>query len=103
MDFSQLLPDFILLALFVIGIYSFSVLPRQREFQNRQKLVSQLQPGTEVITYGGMVGKVTRVEPENGIIFLEIAKGVEAKFIAQSISAEFDSKAISESAKKGSK
>jgi preprotein translocase subunit YajC len=56
-----------------------------------------------VITYGGLVGKVTRVEPENGVIYLEIAKGVEVKFLAQAISAEFDGGAISESAKKGSK
>ena len=103
MDLSRFVPEIVFLALFVIAIYSFSVLPRQREFQNRQKLVSQLEPGTVVITYGGLVGTVTRVEPENGVIYLEIAKGIEVKFLAQAISSEFDAKAISESAKRGSK
>jgi preprotein translocase subunit YajC len=103
MDFSQLGFDLIILVLFVLGIYVFSVLPRQREFSNRQKLVSQLKPGTEVITYGGLIGTVKQVDADNGVITLEIAQGIEARFLAQSISSEFDAQAVGDSAKKASK
>jgi preprotein translocase subunit YajC len=103
MDFSQLWPDLAILGLFILGIYAFSVLPRQREFRQRQKLVSQLKPGTEVITYGGMVGTVRQVDAEAGMVTLEIAKGVEARFLAQAISSEYDAKAIGDSAKRASR
>jgi preprotein translocase subunit YajC len=103
MDFNQLIFDLIVLGLFVLGIYVFSVLPRQREFRQRQKLVSELKPGTEVVTYGGLLGTVKRVDSANGIITLEIAKGVEARFLAQAVTGEFDQEAVAESAKKASK
>lgn len=103
MDFNQLIFDLIVLGLFVLGIYVFSVLPRQREFRQRQKLVNQLKPGTEVITYGGLIGTVKRVDSDNGTVVLEIAKGIEARFLAQAISTEFDQGAVAESAKKASK
>jgi preprotein translocase subunit YajC len=102
MDLSQLWPDLLILGMFVIAIYSFSVLPRRRDFRQRQKLVSQLKPGTEVITYGGLVGTVRKVDAENGMITLEVAKGVELRFLAQAISSEFDAKAIADSAKRAS-
>ena len=104
MEFGQqLLSDLGILVLFALGFYVFSVMPRQREFSQRQKLVSQLKPGTEVITYGGLVGTVKQVDSENGVITLEIAKGVEARFLAQAISSEFDANTISENAKKGAR
>jgi preprotein translocase subunit YajC len=103
MDFSQILIDLFIIGLFAIAVYSFSVLPRQREFRRRQKLVSRLKPGAEVITYGGLVGTVKRVEAEKGMVTLEIAKGVEARFVAQAISAEYDANAIGDSAKRASK
>ncbi len=103
MDASTILLDLFIIGLFVIAIYSFSVLPRQRAFRQRQKLVSQLKPGTEVITYGGMVGTVKKIDAENGMVTLEIAEGIEARFLAQSISSEFDAEAITESARRASK
>ena len=103
MDFNQLIFDLIVLGLFVLGIYVFSVLPRQREFRQRQKMVYELKPGAEVITYGGLIGTVKRVDGDNGIVILEIAKGFEARFLAQAITSEFNQEAITESAKRASK
>jgi len=103
MDFNQLIFDLIVLGLFVLGIYVFSVLPRQREFRQRQKLVNELKPGTDVVTYGGLIGTVKRVDGNNGLVVLEIAKGVEVRFLAQAISTEYDQAAIAESVKKAAK
>lgn len=100
---TTLLTDLFIIGLFVIAVYAFSVLPRQREFRARQKLVSQLKPGVEVITYGGMIGKVKQVDPASGVVILEIANGIEIRVLAQAISAEFDPKAIAESAQRVAK
>jgi preprotein translocase subunit YajC len=103
MDFNQLIFDLIVLGLFVLGIYVFSVLPRQREFRQRQKMVSELKPGTEVVTYGGLIGTVKQVDGEQGVVIVEIAKGIEARFLAQAITSQLDQEAIAESVKKASK
>jgi len=103
MDFNQLIFDLIILGLFVLGIYVFSVLPRQREFRQRQKMVNELKPGTEVVTYGGLIGTVKQVDGEHGVVIVEIAKGIEARFLAQAITSQLDQGAIDESVKKASK
>jgi preprotein translocase subunit YajC len=100
--YQNILFDIFIIGLFIIIIYSFTVLPRQREFKQRQKMVSQLKPGTEVITYGGLIGKVVSLEPEKGLATLEIAKGVQVRVISQSISAELDTGELSESVKSAS-
>ncbi len=103
MDFSQILIDLFIIGLFAIAVYAFSILPRQRAFRQRQKLVTQLKPGAEVITYGGLIGKVTSVDAEQGVITLEIAPGVNARYLAQAISSEYEPQAIADSAKKAMK
>ena len=103
MDFNQLIFDLIVLGLFVLGIYVFSVLPRQREFRQRQKMVNELKPGTEVVTYGGLIGTVKQVDSDHGIVTLEIAKGVEARFLAQAVTSALDKEALVESVKKASR
>ena len=103
MDFSTILTDLMIIGLFVIAVYAFSVLPRQREFRNRQKLVDELKLGTQVITYGGMIGTVKKIDTDAGVVTLQIADGVEAQFLAQAISSEYDVEAIADSVKRAAK
>ena len=103
MDFGTLLTDLFIIGLFVIGIYAFSILPRQRAFKERQKLVSELAVGTEVTTYGGVIGKVTRIEADQGVVHLEIASGVTVRILAQAIGSEYKPVEVAESAKKAMK
>ena len=95
--------DVFVIGLFLSAMYAFSILPRQRDFKRRQQLVSRLKPGTEVITYGGMVGRVNRVDSPSGVVYLDIADGVEVRVLAAAISEEFAAKVISENAQMGLK
>jgi preprotein translocase subunit YajC len=97
--FQNILFDLFIIGLFIIVVYSFTVLPRQRDFKQRQKMVSQLKPGTEVITYGGLIGTVISIQPEKGLATLEIANGVQVRVISQAISAELDTEGLADSVK----
>ena len=103
MDFPTLLTDLFIIGLFAIGIYAFTILPRQRAFKERQKLVSDLVVGTEVTTYGGMIGKVTKIESEQGIVHLEIANGVTVRLLMQAIGSEYKPAEVADSAKRAMK
>lgn len=92
--------DLFIIALFALGIYAFLIAPRQREFRKRQKLVTSLEPGTSVLTYGGVIGTLKEVDNETGIVRLEIAEGIEIKLVAAAITDEFDANAYAESAQK---
>lgn len=89
----------VIIALFAAAYYSFLVLPRQREYKRRMKVVQELRVGSEVLTYGGLIGTIRHVDYDTGIVKVEVAPGLELRFIAASITQEFDAKAYAAAAK----
>ena len=61
----------------VVLFYFFLIRPQSKRQKEHKKLVSELQKGEEVITSGGILGKVTNVNDD--FITLEIAKEVSLK------------------------
>jgi preprotein translocase subunit YajC len=72
----QLTPLLMVVAFFVV-FYFILLRPQQKRAKEHQNLVSKLGAGDEVVTSGGVLGRVTDV----GDIFitLEIAEGVRIK------------------------
>lgn len=93
--------EFALLALvMVLGLgayWSLVVFPRQRDFQKQQKYVSTLKTGDEMITYGGIIGRVVELEPEIGVAHVEIAEGVIIRVIAASLMRPYDPEELAKS------
>ena len=62
--------------LLALGAYwSMIIFPKQREFSKRQSFVRTLNEGDEVITAGGLIGRVLEIRGLEGIAILEIAPG----------------------------
>ena len=57
--------EFVLLGIvLVLGLgayWSLVIFPRQRDFQKQQKYVNTLNVGDEMITFGGIIGRVMTV------------------------------------------
>ena len=94
-----LLTDGFIILLVGAAYYAFLVQPRQREFKRRQKLVQTLSVGMEVLTYGGILGKITKIDTDTGLVHVEVAPGLVLRFVAASITQEFDPKAYAAAAK----
>jgi len=56
-----------------------------KQAKEHKQMVKSLNKGDEVVTNGGMLGKINKVG--DNFIILEIAKGVEVKVQKQAISA----------------
>lgn len=86
--------EFALLALvmaLVLGAYwAMVIFPKQRDFVKRQRYVQSLNPGDEVVTYGGIVGTIVRVEPEHGLVHVEIAPDIVVRLIMAAIVQPYD-------------
>lgn len=92
---------FALVLFLALGAYwSLVIFPRQREFDKRQKYVQTLNPGDQMITYGGIIGTIMEVQADSGIATVEIAPGVVVRVLIQSLVQPFDAEAIAESAQK---
>lgn len=97
--------EFALLAfvlLLALGAWwSFVTFPKQRDFVKRQQFARSLAEGDEVITYGGIIGKVKNIDAELGIAYVEIAEGVTLRIITAALVQPYDAEEIAENARKG--
>ena len=70
----QLLP---LILIFVV-FYFLLIRPQQKRVKQHKEMVSSLKVGNQVITSGGMLAKIVRVDDEN-FITISISDGVNVK------------------------
>ncbi|MEQ1890349.1 MAG: preprotein translocase subunit YajC, partial [Alphaproteobacteria bacterium] len=71
-----------------IGIifYFFMIRPQQTRMKQHQAMIGAVRRGDTVVTSGGIVGKVTKVQ-DDGEILVEIAEGVRVRIVASTLSA----------------
>ncbi len=78
--FAQFIP---LILIFVI-FYFFLIRPQQKRVKEHKEMVKNLKRGDEVITSGGIIGKVDRVF-EDDRIEVEISDGVKVQVIRNTV------------------
>ena len=61
----------------VVLFYFFLIRPQSKRQKEHKRLVNELQKGEEILTSGGILGKVTNIKDD--FITLEIAKDVSLK------------------------
>jgi preprotein translocase subunit YajC len=73
--------------LLIIGIFYMLVFrPQQKKMKEHQNMVSNLATGDEVVTAGGMIGKVIKVKADSNEIEVELAKDVRVRVVQATIS-----------------
>jgi preprotein translocase subunit YajC len=77
---TQFLP---LILIFAI-MYFLLIRPQQKKAKQHQSMVAALRRGDQVVTQGGIIGKVSKVK-EDGEIEIEIAEGVKVRVIKATI------------------
>ncbi len=73
-----------MIALFVI-FYFLLIRPQQKRQKEHKNMVGGLAKGDEVVTMGGLLGKVTAVD--DNFLTVEIAKGIDVKVQRMSVQA----------------
>ncbi|HEY9134669.1 MAG TPA: preprotein translocase subunit YajC [Pseudomonadales bacterium] len=79
--FLQFLP----LVLLAVVFYFLLWRPQNKRSKDHKNLLSSLEKGTEVLTNGGIVGKIVKVD-ENFVV-LQVADNMELKFQKAAIAA----------------
>lgn len=78
------------LALVLLMVWVLVALPQKRARSTQQEVLGQLKVGDEVVTVGGMIGRLTYLNRDEDIARLEIAKGTEIRIIPSAISHPLD-------------
>lgn len=80
--------EYITIIIFVVLIaffWFFLIRPQQKRQKEHQKMLSAIGKGDEVITSGGVLGRVTELGDQ--FMTLQVAKGVELRVQRQSVTA----------------
>ena len=73
--------------LLIIGIFYMLVFrPQQKKMKEHQNMVNNLAKGDEVVTAGGLIGKVTKIKADSNEVEVELAKDVRGNVVQATIS-----------------
>jgi preprotein translocase subunit YajC len=73
----------LILVVFVVVFYFLLIRPQQKRAKEQQNMLAKLATGDEVVTTGGLLGRITEVgEP---YLTVEIAEGVRVRVLKSQI------------------
>ena len=78
--FAQFIP---LILIFAI-MYFLLIRPQQKRAKEHKAMVEAVRRGDQVITQGGLIGKVTKVKDDNEVE-VELAEGVKVRVVRATI------------------
>ena len=78
------LESFIPIILIFVIMYFLLIRPQQKKIKEHKNMVDNLRKGDQVLTQGGIIGKITKVK-EGEEIEVELAKDVKVSVIRSTI------------------
>lgn len=76
--------SFVPLILIFAIMYFLLIRPQQKKVKEHQAMVAAVRRGDQVVTQGGLIGKVTKVK-DDGEVEVEIASGVNVRVVKSTI------------------
>ena len=77
----QLLP---MVFIFVI-FYFLLIMPMRKKQKKTREMLSKLKKGDEVVTGGGLFGRVTALDDERGFVILQISDNTKVKVLRSAV------------------
>ena len=74
----------------MVVFYFFMIRPQQKKQKDQKKFREALKVGDEVVTIGGLYGKIVQVNDDT--IVLDVDRGVKLTFSKESVSLESSQK-----------
>lgn len=68
-------------AILIVGMYVLLIRPQRARQRAQQSMLDELAVGDEVMTAGGLFGRVVRIDATSGRVGLLVAPGVEIEVL----------------------
>ena len=87
---SGILGQVFLFGSIILIMYFFMIRPQQKKQKESKKFIEEIKKGDEVVTIGGLHGKVNSVESDK--VILELDRGLKVTVEKSAISLDFSKK-----------
>ena len=84
MDGGSAFAQFLPLILILLIMYFLLIRPQQKKVKEHQAMVAALRRGDQIVTQGGLIGKVTKVK-DDGEIEVEVAENVRVRVVRNTV------------------
>ena len=81
-DFISLMP----LVLIFVVFYFLLIRPQQKKMKSHRDMIGGVKRGDKVLTGGGIIGTVVKVEDTDDVLLVEIAKDIRVRVARSTIS-----------------
>lgn len=81
-SFANLVP----IILLCLVVYFFLIRPQQKRIKEHKRVVDSIKRGDTVVTSGGIIGEVSKVDAANAQFVIEVAPKIEIKVLKSAIS-----------------
>lgn len=79
-------PGDLAMLLLIFGImYFFLIRPQQKKLKEHATMLAALRRGDQIITQGGIIGKVVKVKDDANEVEVEVAKGMNVRVVKSTI------------------
>lgn len=85
-----------ILPILLIGVvfYFLIIRPQQKKYKAHVAMITAMRKGDRIVTSGGIIGTVTKVDAENDSVQVEIADGVKVRIVRSTIASVLTSTAV---------
>ena len=80
----EALGQFVPLILIFVIMYFLFIRPQQKKVKEHQAMIAALRRGDEIVTQGGLIGKITKVKDETEVE-VEVSDGVKVRVVRSTI------------------
>ena len=89
----------IVMMLVMFGIFYFILIrPQVKKQKDHQSMLNKLGKGDEVVTRGGIIGKITGVDESTGVLVLELQEKVRVRVPRAYVEAKWEGKVVATAA-----
>ena len=74
-------PFLIMMVAIFAFFYLFIIRPQNKQQKEHERLVKELKKGDQIVTQGGLFGRISDFDDSNEAIVVEVAKGVRIKML----------------------
>jgi len=74
-------PFLIMMVAIFAFFYLFIIRPQNKQQKEHEQLVKELKKGDQIITQGGLFGRISDFDETNNAIIIEVSKGVRIKML----------------------
>lgn len=82
--------SFLPLVAIVAVFYLLVIRPQNKRYKAHVAMQNSVDKGTEIVTNGGLIGKVTKVE-DNGVLHVDIAEGTSVRLQRSGVASVYQS------------